>query len=53
MSDDPAIMAAQARLCRRLAGNSAGKNRDHLLALAVIYDERETEARQQRRGPDG
>ena len=45
VTDDPAVMAAQARLCRRLAGNSAGKNRDHLLELAATYDEREAAAR--------
>jgi hypothetical protein len=51
VKDDPAVMAAQARLCRRLAGTSAGKNRDHLLALASTYDAREAEARREQ-GPD-
>ena len=49
MIDDPAVMAAQARLCRRLANNSTGKNRDHLLTLASTYDEREAAARTQKR----
>jgi len=43
--DDPAVLAAQARLCRRLANNSIGKNRVHLLTLASTYDEREAAAR--------
>jgi len=43
--DNPAVLAAQARLCRRLANNSIGKNRDHLLTLASTYDERESAAR--------
>jgi len=46
--DDPAVMAAQARLCRRLANNSVGKNRIHLLTLASTYDERESAARQRK-----
>jgi hypothetical protein len=45
MTDDPAALAGQARLCRRLASTSAGKNRDHLLALAASYEAREAEAR--------
>lgn len=43
-------MAGQARFCRRLATTSAGKNREYLLALAVIYDEREAEARRKTPG---